>query len=109
MIKRRIEIIAFERERIIKKPAQMLCPICQMSSEFLTTRQASVLAQVTRKSIYRWLATGKAHGLKTAGGGQRICRHSLFRSSPSEGIASQIYAHPAEIENGSTPNVYLIS
>ena len=109
MIKRRIEIIAFERERIIKKPAQMLCPICQMNSEFLTARQASVLAQVTRKSIYRWLAAGKAHGIKTAGGGQRICRHSLFRSSPSEVIASQIYAHRTEEKNGVTPNVYLIS
>jgi hypothetical protein len=109
MIKRRIEIIAFERERIIKKPAPMLCPICQMSSEFLTARQASILAQVTRKSIYRWLVTGKAHGIKTAGGGQRICRHSLFRSSHSEVIVNQIDAHRTEEKNRSTPNVYLIS
>jgi hypothetical protein len=108
MIKRRIELIAFERERIIKKPSQMLCPVCQLSSEFLTARQASVLAQVTRKSIYRWLATGKAHGIKTAGGGQRICRHSLFHSSHSEAIAGQMDAQRTEEINGSTSNVYLI-
>jgi hypothetical protein len=79
LIKRRIEVVAFERQRIISKPLQMLCPLCHTSSEFLTARQAGVLAQVTPKSIYRWLASGKAHGLKTAGGGQRICRQSLFR------------------------------
>src|SRR5688572_22101608 len=76
--RRRLEIVAFERERIIRKPAQMLCPVCQSSSEFLTARQAGALAQVTPKSIYRWLASGKAHGLRTAGGGHRLCRNSLF-------------------------------
>jgi excisionase family DNA binding protein len=109
MIKRRIEIIAFERERIIKKPAQMLCPICHLSSEFLTVRQASALTQVTRKSIYRWLASGKAHGVKTAGGGQRICRHSLFRKSHSDVPTEQIFLHLAEEKNNPTPNMNLIS
>lgn len=79
MIKRRrVEIVAFERERIIAGPAQMPCPVCQSHSEFLTARQASRLAQVRAQSIYRWLATGKAHGVKTAGGQYRICRQSLF-------------------------------
>jgi hypothetical protein len=79
LIKRRIEVVAFERQRIVRRPLQMLCPLCHTNSEFLTVRQAGTLAQVTPKSIYRWLASGRAHGLKTAGGGQRICRHSLFR------------------------------
>jgi len=43
MTERRIEIVAFERERIIRRPAQMRCPICERNSEFLTARQASVL------------------------------------------------------------------
>ncbi|MEW6127305.1 MAG: hypothetical protein AB1757_09715 [Acidobacteriota bacterium] len=109
MIKRRVEIIAFERERIIKKPAQMLCPICRLSSEFLTTRQASALTQVTPKSIYRWLASGKAHGVKTAGGGQRICRHSLFRTLHAEVTADQDFLHRTEEKNDLTPNIYSIS
>jgi hypothetical protein len=78
MIKRRIEIIAFEHERFIKRPAALYCPFCQLESEWLTTAQAGALAQVRASSIYRWLAQGKAHGIKTAGGCHRICRRSLF-------------------------------
>lgn len=78
LIKRRVEIVAFERQRI-KTPVSMLCPVCHLSSEFLTASQAGALAQVTPKSIHGWLASGKAHGLKTAGGRPRICRQSLFR------------------------------
>jgi hypothetical protein len=109
MIKRRVEIIAFERERIIKKPAQMLCPICHQTSEFLTARQAGVLTQVTPKSIYRWLASGKAHGVKTAGGGQRICRYSLFRKALSKESADQVFLHRVKEKKDPTPNIYLLS
>jgi hypothetical protein len=94
MIKRRIEIIAFERERIVRRPVATLCPVCHLDGELLTTRQAGAIAQVKSASIYRWLASGKAHGLRTAGGRHRICRHSLFRSSqilPSQGVHDE---HP---------------
>jgi excisionase family DNA binding protein len=77
--RRRVELVAFERERITVSPTQMLCPVCQSSSEFLTTGQACRLAQVRTQTIYRWLASGKAHGIKTVGGGHRLCRNSLFR------------------------------
>ena len=87
MIKRRrIEIVAFERQRITVLPAQMLCPVCQLQGEFLTARQACALAQVKPQSIYRWLATGKVHGVRTAGGGHRLCRQSLFRSLNSSAL-----------------------
>jgi hypothetical protein len=92
--RRRIEIVAFERERFTIAAAQMLCPVCQLHSEFLTPRQACTLAQVKPQSIYRWLAAGKAHGVRTAGGRHRICRNSLFRLSqilPSQGVP---YEHP---------------
>jgi hypothetical protein len=91
--RRRIEIVAFERERITVSAAQMLCPACQLHSEFLTPRQACTLAQVKPQSIYRWLASGKAHGVRTAGGGHRICRNSLFRSFqllPSQGVPYEL-------------------
>ncbi len=90
--RRRIEIVAFEREHITIRPVQMLCPVCQLYSEFLTPRQACALAQVKPQSIYRWLASGKAHGLKTAGGQHRICRNSLFRPfqiSHSQGVSHE--------------------
>jgi hypothetical protein len=78
MIKRRVEIIAFERERTIIRPVATLCPVCHLNSELLTTRQASAIAQVNSKSIYRWLAQGKAHGVRTSGGQYRVCKNSLF-------------------------------
>jgi hypothetical protein len=106
--RRRIEIVAFERERVSLAPAPMLCPICQQSSEFLTLRQACTLAQVKAQSIYRWLAQGKAHGLKTAGGRHRVCRHSLFRPTASGIAIGQSSSHPTE-KNSSTPKVSLIS
>jgi predicted site-specific integrase-resolvase len=59
----------------------MLCPVCQTNSELLTARQAAILAQVNSQSIRRWLASGKAHGVKTPGGQHRICKNSLFRAS----------------------------
>ena len=54
--KKKIEIIAFERERIVRRPSWVTCPVCHAASELLTTRQAGALAQVEPQSIYRWLA-----------------------------------------------------
>lgn len=76
---RKITVIAFERERIVMRALLMRCPVCQHDTELLTVRQAGRLAQVRVASIYRWIASGKAHGVKTAGGGHRVCRNSLFR------------------------------
>ncbi len=77
-MRRRIEIVAFERERIVRRAVSMNCPLCLSSSELLTTAQAAVLVQVNVASVYRWLAEGKAHGVRTPGGRYRICRKSLL-------------------------------
>jgi excisionase family DNA binding protein len=81
-MKRRIEIVAFERERTIRRPVAASCPVCRLESELLTVRQAAALVQVGVKTIYRWLAAGRAHGIRTPGGGHRICRESLFVLRP---------------------------
>jgi len=78
MIKRRVEIISFKKECITRRPLSTLCPVCHNSTELLTTFQAGALVQVRAESIRRWLAHGRAHGVKTPGGHHRICRHSLF-------------------------------
>ena len=89
-MKRRIEIQAFERERIIRRTVAIRCPVCKRESEMLTARQAAVLLQVSTKSIYRWLAEGKAHGVRTPGGCHRVCRESLYVSRPARGRAEII-------------------
>jgi hypothetical protein len=78
MAKRKVEIVAFERERIVVRPALIVCPVCQLASELLTPRQAGAMIQIKPRTIYRWLAQSKAHGVKTPGGRYRICRNSLF-------------------------------
>jgi hypothetical protein len=95
---RRIEITAFERERIIirqpaRAPALVQCPICLVSTEMLTTRQAGELLQIKPQSIRRWLARGQAHGVRTSGGPHRVCRNSLF-------VVGKRPVEPPQPENG---------
>ena len=44
----------------------------------LTPEEAGTLARVQVQSIYQWLAQGKAHGMKTPGGQDRVCKNSLL-------------------------------
>lgn len=90
--RRRIEVLAFETERAVAQPTLMVCPVCHRHGEFLTPRQAGAIAQVKPQSIRRWLHQGKAHGIQTAGGGYRVCSHSLFgpfQLPPLEGVAHE--------------------
>ena len=78
--RRRIEITVFEQERVVCRPLTVRCPVCLIESEMLTTEQAGDLARVRVESIREWLAEGKAHGLRTAGGQERVCKNSLFQN-----------------------------
>ena len=76
--KRHIEIIAFERERVVSRALKLRCHICRLDTEWLTTSEAARLAQVKNSTVRHWLSSGKAHGIRTAGGRHRICHNSLF-------------------------------
>ena len=84
MIKRRVEIVAFERQRITLRPWPMTCPVCRNDTELLTTRQAGLFFQVKATSIRRWIAEGKAHGIRTPGGQHRVCKRSLYTLQPAK-------------------------
>jgi hypothetical protein len=79
-MKRRVEIIAFEHQRVVMRPSPMTCPFCKTSTELLTTQQAGTLFQVKPTSIRRWIVQGKAHGIRTPGGQHRLCKNSLLQS-----------------------------
>jgi len=79
-MRRRIEIVTFERERIVGREGTAACPVCLAPGALLTTAQAAALLQVTEQSIRRWLSGARAHGVKTPGGQHRVCRQSLLRS-----------------------------
>jgi hypothetical protein len=77
-----MELIAFEQQRLVLRPASTICPVCQNNTELLTTRQAGLLFQVKSTSIRRWIAQGKAHGIRTPGGQLRVCKNSLWIYRP---------------------------
>jgi hypothetical protein len=77
-MRRRIEITAFEQERIVSHGVLTHCPVCRSHSELLTLAQAAALAQVDMRSIDQWLADGKMHSATTPDGDPRICRNSLL-------------------------------
>lgn len=80
----------------------MACPVCQLSGEMLTVRQAGALAQVKSGSIRRWLARGQAHGVRTSGGHYRVCSNSLFligRPNPDDSPSLADDLKPVETAN----------
>ena len=77
-MKRRIEIVAFERQQFVSQGILTHCPICHSPSELLTPAQAAALAQVEMQSIHEWLADGRSHRAMTPDGDPLICRNSLL-------------------------------
>jgi excisionase family DNA binding protein len=78
VLRRKIRIIAFQRERIVARTPAPGCTICHNETEWFTTAQAADSLQVNASTIRRWLAQEKVHGIRTAGGQFRVCRHSLY-------------------------------
>jgi hypothetical protein len=74
--RRRLELIFFEHERIVRLVSGH-CPVCQVNSEGLTPQQAGDLARVDLQRIYQWLAQGRVHLVVTSDGEERVCRKSL--------------------------------
>jgi len=106
MIKRRVEIIAFEQQRVVMRSAVMTCPVCRINTELLTTRQAGTLFQVRATSIRRWIVQGKAHGIRTPGGQHRVCKNSLWINQLDSTFAPQ---HTIPKEEGDTPMISPLS
>lgn len=50
-------------------------------STFVSIRQASTIAGVSRRTIYHWLEAGKLTLYRNAGGGIRIIRSELIRKA----------------------------
>jgi len=76
---RRIEIIAFEHERIVRRVAPGRCPRCGHDGELLSASQAAAMAEVELRAIHQWLAEGAIHGVTMPGGDQRVCKRSLLK------------------------------
>jgi excisionase family DNA binding protein len=58
------------------------CPLCQDYKKFLKIQKAANLADVNRRTVYRYIEEGKVHAIKTAGGTSRVCVGCLIKSEP---------------------------
>jgi len=58
------------------------CPDCQNYKKFLKTHNAAIFANITRRTIYRYLEDGKVYAIKTVGGTYRVCSGCLLKSKP---------------------------
>ena len=83
---RRVEITLIERKRIVSSRLTLNCPVCDLTTELLTAQEAGAMVRINVQSIYRWLAQGKIHGIKTPGGRHRICKDSLFYSHSTQPV-----------------------
>ena len=85
-MRRRIEIVAFGEERIIRRPLATHCPICQMLTELLTVNQAAELVQVEIEVVHRWLEGGMTHSALTPDGEHRVCRNSVLKFAVRDAV-----------------------
>ena len=88
--KKRIEI-TIETERLLvitrrKSATLAMCSQCAGQVEMVTADEASTLAGVSSRTIYRWIEEGKVHFLEPSDGLSLICLNSLYNSKASKGI-----------------------
>ncbi len=58
---------------------QVWCPRCKQYVQLLKIRRAAKLADVSCKTVYRYVEEGKVHTVKIAGSTIRICSSCLLK------------------------------
>ena len=58
---------------------QVWCPICREYVQMLRVPKAASLADVSRRTVYRYIERGGLFALKVAGGASRVCGRCLLR------------------------------
>lgn len=58
---------------------QVWCPVCSEHNRFVSIAQASKLASVHRRTIYRYIEEGLVYTIRVAGKSYRICSGCLLR------------------------------
>lgn len=58
---------------------QVWCPVCKGYAQMLRVPKAASLADVSRRTVYRYIARGSVHAIQIAGGAYRVCGNCLLR------------------------------
>jgi len=86
--KRRIEITV-EKHRLVvlnrrNHSTVAWCEICEAQVQMVTPDEAAQLCQISTRTIYRWIETGRIHFTETEKGFSLVCLQSLESNSNSE-------------------------
>jgi hypothetical protein len=60
---------------------RIYCPRCEKYVTFLRISKASKIADVKRRSVYRYIEDGSVYSLKIAGKTLRVCAECLLGSN----------------------------
>jgi len=58
---------------------QETCPLCKKPLLLLRISRAAKIADVSSKTIYRYIEEGEVYSVKVAGKTYRVCKHCLLR------------------------------
>ena len=58
---------------------QVWCPLCKGYVQLLKIKKAAKVADVSCKSVYRYVEEGKVYSVKIAGSTIRICSRCLIK------------------------------
>jgi hypothetical protein len=58
------------------------CPACKEYVQMLRIPKAASLADVSRRTVYRYIKRGSVHTVQVAGGTYRVCGNCLLRALP---------------------------
>ena len=57
----------------------VFCQNCSERTEYLNINEASAAIGISRRTIYRWMESGRLHLLESASGHTLVCKMSLLR------------------------------
>lgn len=70
--------------RTIVVDDRVWCPLCQEYAQLLKISKAAKLADVTERTIYRYIEEGRVHTIKVAGKTYRVCAGCLLKQDATE-------------------------
>ena len=84
MNSRNITVKLLKEEKVMAHPIilgdQVWCPRCDRYVQLLKIRKAARVADVSCKTVYRYVEEGRVHIVKVAGSTIRVCSGCLLKS-----------------------------
>ncbi|MFL6277790.1 MAG: helix-turn-helix domain-containing protein [Blastocatellia bacterium] len=67
-----------------KRENQEICPLCRLPLQLMKVSRAAEVADISEKTVYRYIEEGSIYAIKVAGKTYRVCKHCLLRPCVGE-------------------------